>query len=112
VGSSGPEKRLDLLSRKPSPLRLGLLQLLHLGLDRVIVDQVVADSGVENLAEPRQRRGATQEGLAYEAGITTGTLSQLERGISNPAWGTLKAIAKALGVSMVELTKLTAKFEQ
>ncbi len=59
----------------------------------------------------RERRGATQEGLAYEAGITTGTLSQLERGISNPSWGTLKAIAKALGVSMVELAKLTAKLE-
>lgn len=60
----------------------------------------------------RERRGATQEGLAYEAGITTGTLSQLERGISNPSWGTLKAIAGALGVSMIELAKLTAKFEQ
>ena len=60
----------------------------------------------------REQRGATQEGLAYEAGITTGTLSQLERGISNPSWGTLKAIAGALGVSMVELAKLTAKFEQ
>lgn len=59
----------------------------------------------------REQRGATQEGLAYEAGITTGTLSQLERGISNPSWGTLKAIAGALGVSMVELAKLTAKFE-
>jgi transcriptional regulator with XRE-family HTH domain len=60
----------------------------------------------------REQRGATQEGLAYEAGITTGTLSQLERGISNPSWGTLKAIARALSVSMVELAKLTAKFEQ
>jgi transcriptional regulator with XRE-family HTH domain len=60
----------------------------------------------------REQRGATQEGLAYEAGITTGTLSQLERGISNPSWGTLKAISGALGVSMVELAKLTAKFEQ
>jgi transcriptional regulator with XRE-family HTH domain len=59
----------------------------------------------------RERRGATQEGLAYEAAITTGTLSQLERGISNPSWGTLRAIAKALGVSMVELAKLTAKLE-
>jgi transcriptional regulator with XRE-family HTH domain len=60
----------------------------------------------------REKRGATQEGLAYEAGITTGTLSQLERGISNPSWGTLKAIAGALGVSMVELAKLTAKLER
>lgn len=59
----------------------------------------------------RERRSATQEGLAYEAGITTGTLSQLERGISNPSWGTLKAITGALGVSMVELAKLAAKLE-
>jgi transcriptional regulator with XRE-family HTH domain len=58
-----------------------------------------------------EQRGATQEALAYEAGITTGTLSQLERGISNPSWGTLKAVAGALGVSMVELAKLTAKLE-
>jgi transcriptional regulator with XRE-family HTH domain len=59
----------------------------------------------------REQRGTTQEALAYEAGITTGTLSQLERGISNPSWGTLKAVAEALGVSMVELAKLTAKLE-
>jgi transcriptional regulator with XRE-family HTH domain len=57
------------------------------------------------------QRGATQEGLAYEAGITTGTLSQLERGISNPSWGTLKAIAGALGVSMANLAKLATKLE-
>jgi transcriptional regulator with XRE-family HTH domain len=59
----------------------------------------------------REQREATQEALAYEAGITTGTLSQLERGISNPSWGTLKAVAGALGVSMVELAKLTARLE-
>lgn len=59
----------------------------------------------------REQRGTTQEALAYEAGITTGTLSQLERGISNPSWGTLKAVAGALGVSMVELAKLTAMLE-
>lgn len=60
----------------------------------------------------RERRGTTQEALAYEAGITTGTLSQLERGISNPSWGTLRAVARALGVSMVELTKLAEKAER
>lgn len=60
----------------------------------------------------REKSGTTQEGLAYEAGITTGTLSQLERGISNPSWGTLKAIARALEVSMVELAKLAEKAEQ
>jgi transcriptional regulator with XRE-family HTH domain len=59
----------------------------------------------------REQRGTTQEALAYEAGITTGTLSQLERGISNPSWGTLKAVAGALGSSMVELAKLAERYE-
>jgi transcriptional regulator with XRE-family HTH domain len=53
----------------------------------------------------REKRGATQEALAYEAGITTGTLSLIERGQSNPAWGTVKSIAKALGVSVSELAR-------
>lgn len=60
----------------------------------------------------RERRGTTQEALAYEAGITTGTLSQLERGISNPSWGTLKAVTRALDVSMIELAKLAEKAER
>jgi len=53
----------------------------------------------------REKRGVTQEALAYEAGVTVGTLSLIERGKSNPAWGTVKAIAAALGVSLVDLTK-------
>jgi transcriptional regulator with XRE-family HTH domain len=59
----------------------------------------------------REKREATQEALAYEAGVTTGTLSLIERGQSNPAWGTVKGIAKALDVSMGELAQLTDKFE-
>ena len=54
----------------------------------------------------REKRGTTQEALAFEAGVTTGTLSLIERGQSNPAWGTVKALAKALGVSMGELARL------
>lgn len=59
----------------------------------------------------REKRGVTQEALAYEAGVTTGTLSLIERGQSNPAWGTVKGIAKTLGVSMGELAKLADTFE-
>lgn len=59
----------------------------------------------------REERGATQETLAYEAGVTTGTLSLIERGQSNPAWGTVRAIAKALGISTGELAKLADTFE-
>lgn len=57
----------------------------------------------------RDKRGLTQEALAHEAGITTGTLSLIERGQSNPAWGTVSRIAAALGSSMGEVGKLTDK---
>jgi hypothetical protein len=49
------EEHLHLRAGEPDPLRLGLLQLLDLGLDRVVRDQLVAERRVENLPEPRQR---------------------------------------------------------
>ena len=60
----------------------------------------------------REKRGLKQEALAYEAGITIGTLSGLERGVSNPTWATVKAIATRLGVSMAELAKLANRLEE
>jgi XRE family aerobic/anaerobic benzoate catabolism transcriptional regulator len=59
----------------------------------------------------RDKRGMTQEALAHAAGVTVGHLSMIERGHSNPTWATVKAIAAALDVSMVELTKLAVKFD-
>jgi transcriptional regulator with XRE-family HTH domain len=59
----------------------------------------------------RDERGVSQETLAYEAGVTSGTLSLIERGLSNPTWGTAKGIAAALGVSIAELAELSIKFE-
>ncbi|HWM63258.1 MAG TPA: helix-turn-helix transcriptional regulator [Solirubrobacterales bacterium] len=59
----------------------------------------------------REKRGATQEDVAHEADITTGTLSLIERGHANPTWGTLKGIAAALGVSMGDLGKRADKLE-
>lgn len=49
------QEHLYLLAGEPHPLRLGLLQLLNLGLDRVVRDQLVAERRIENLPEPRQR---------------------------------------------------------
>jgi transcriptional regulator with XRE-family HTH domain len=59
----------------------------------------------------RRERDVSQEALAYEAGVTSGTLSLIERGLSNPTWGTVKGIAAALDVSIAELAKLSIKFE-
>jgi transcriptional regulator with XRE-family HTH domain len=63
------------------------------------------------IRELREKRGTTQEDLAHDAGITVGTLSLVERGRSNPAWGTVKGIAKALGVTMDALAKRAERLE-
>ncbi|HEY5054371.1 MAG TPA: helix-turn-helix transcriptional regulator [Solirubrobacterales bacterium] len=61
----------------------------------------------EAIRQLRVKRGLTQEDLAHEAGVTTGTLSLIERGHANPTWSTLKGVAAALGVSMADLSKLS-----
>jgi len=59
----------------------------------------------------RHERGVSQEALAYEAGVTSGTLSLIERGRSNPTWGTVKGIAAALSTTIDEVAALSLKFE-
>ncbi len=63
----------------------------------------------EAVRQLRQKRGMTQEDLAHGAGITTGTLSLIERGHANPTWGTVKGIVHALGITMGDLGRLTDK---
>jgi transcriptional regulator with XRE-family HTH domain len=53
----------------------------------------------------RTERDLTQEGLAHQAETTAATISAIERGLSNPSWGTVEAIADALGVTMVEVAR-------
>jgi transcriptional regulator with XRE-family HTH domain len=45
----------------------------------------------------------TLEALARAAGVTTNTLGRIERAQSEPAWTTVRAIAGALALSLVEL---------
>jgi transcriptional regulator with XRE-family HTH domain len=63
------------------------------------------------IRELREKRGVTQEDLAHDAGVTVGTLSLIERGRSNPAWGTVKRIAAALDMKMGDLAKRADKIE-
>ncbi len=51
----------------------------------------------------RSRNGLTQEDLAFAADITISAMSRIERGLSDPAWTSIRAIAKALGISLDEL---------
>jgi transcriptional regulator with XRE-family HTH domain len=48
-------------------------------------------------------QGSTQEALAYRSGITTGSLARIELGQASPAWVTVRMIATALDVTLVEL---------
>jgi XRE family transcriptional regulator, regulator of sulfur utilization len=60
----------------------------------------------------REEKGLTQEAVAHGAGITTATLGVIERGLSNPTWATLKGIAAGLGVSMLDIARLTETLER
>jgi len=57
----------------------------------------------------REKRGMTQEGLAHEAGSTAATIGAIERGLTNPSWGTVEGIADALGVSVIEVAKVAER---
>jgi transcriptional regulator with XRE-family HTH domain len=51
----------------------------------------------------RKARGLTQEGLAHRADLTLGTVARLELAGSAPTWATVRAVARALGVTFAEL---------
>lgn len=50
----------------------------------------------------RQQNGVTQEALAFRTGVTIATLSRIERGVTEPTWRSIRAIAKALDLSLGE----------
>jgi transcriptional regulator with XRE-family HTH domain len=56
------------------------------------------------LRRMRQDRAITREALAARAGVTVSALERIEQGKVTPGWGTVRLLAKALGVSMVELS--------
>jgi transcriptional regulator with XRE-family HTH domain len=58
-----------------------------------------ADLG-RRIRERRLELGLTQSSVAAAAGLTKSFVSQIERGYTAPSISTLRAIAKALGVSM------------
>lgn len=64
------------------------------------------------IRELRQKRGETLKTLAPKAEVSWGTLGVIERGEANPTWGTIKGIAKALGIKPSELAKLAEKHEE
>jgi transcriptional regulator with XRE-family HTH domain len=56
------------------------------------------------LREIREREPKrSQEHVGFNAGVTAATVGRMELGTSKPEWGTVRAIADALGVSLVDL---------
>jgi len=51
----------------------------------------------------REEHEEAQESLAHRAGISKGALQEIEGARSAPAWGTVRRIARALGVSMADI---------
>jgi transcriptional regulator with XRE-family HTH domain len=49
--------------------------------------------------EPRR----SQEHVGFNAGVTAATIGRMEMGVSRPEWGTVRAVADALGISLVNL---------
>lgn len=63
------------------------------------------------LRQIREREGLTQEEVGLNAGIDPTWVSKIERGHNNPAWGTVRRLAIALNVKMLELVALAERFE-
>lgn len=59
----------------------------------------------------REREEFSQEELAERANLHPTWISPIERGHNNPNWGTVRRIARGLGVTMVELVALAERLE-
>ena len=57
------------------------------------------------IVELRRKRGMTQETLAAKASIHRVSMVNIERGRKQPTLDTLDRIARALGVTLVDLVK-------
>jgi transcriptional regulator with XRE-family HTH domain len=53
----------------------------------------------------REERKITQETLAYNAGLSVGTLGRIEVARTAPSWDSVRRIIDALGVSLAELAE-------
>ena len=56
-----------------------------------------------NVRKLREKRGWSQEELAYESHLHRTYISGVERGVRNPTVGVLQEIAKALDVTAARL---------
>jgi transcriptional regulator with XRE-family HTH domain len=63
------------------------------------------------IKQRREERGLSQEALGHAAGIHPTWISHIESGRNNPAWGSVKRIAAALGLKVSELAARAEELE-
>ncbi len=56
----------------------------------------------DRLREAREKAGLSQYALAKKSGLSKQAISQLERGVGDPAWTTVQALALAIGIDCRE----------
>lgn len=54
----------------------------------------------ESIKQRRERAGLSQEQLAEEMGVSSGTIYHWENGNASPKWNQVPALAAALGVKV------------
>lgn len=57
----------------------------------------------ERLRALREKKGLTQEQLARAAGVRQSIVSKIERGVIDPRFSTMQALARALGLRLDKL---------
>lgn len=62
------------------------------------------------IKQTRLARGLSQEQVAHGADLHPTWISHIESG-SNPAWGTVRRIAGALGIEISDLAKLAEEID-
>jgi transcriptional regulator with XRE-family HTH domain len=66
-------------------------------------DKRILNAFGRNLRSLRKAKGVSQEELEFNSGLSKNVVGNLERGEANPTLTTIKALAKALGISPKEL---------
>jgi transcriptional regulator with XRE-family HTH domain len=59
-----------------------------------------------SIRQAREDAGLSQAQLAVHADLAVGTLTRLEAGNTDPSWSSVRAIAEALKLSMVQLGRM------
>ena len=76
-------------------------QIASAAVPRSVPDKALATV----LKRLREERELTQEALGHAAGLTTSGYVKIEQGAAAPGWSTVRRLAAALDVTMVELSR-------